>query len=311
MNLTEFEHIWHDWLRGIALIALLIVLVVLYFSRLLSEPAYACLLTVVLLLAGAVAVVGTGFERRISLWAHLVTLMVVAPGGLLLFVTLHQQLYPPRPYAEATISRIQATATLVVPTTGLDDSYLTLYGRPGASPTGKDREVSVLLELCGEDLDHSVDVTLFSNKGPAGGKSKGLSLGRKESDQFLLAGVAEGPLEVRVLEWKPEGTLPLRLALFRPLFPPPLVQWALHLLALLSLVLAVFVARRGSLPTVLPYAMVVDGVNLLVARGISPTQPLLPLLGIAIGVGLVGSAAGYLLARLLQRRLSRPGSVAS
>ena len=198
---------------------------------------------------------------------------------------------------------------MVVPTGGLDGTYLQVTARPGASPSGKDETIEMVLQIDGQGVTRTEAMEFYKNKKGTGGKASGLSLGRKDSASIYLEILPAGPLTVRLAELKPDTTLPFALSLHCPRLPPNLIAMGLWLSVAMALVMAVFMARRNHFPFILPYTLVLAVIHQIAMQGISPTQPLLPMLGIIIGAGLAGSAAGYAVGKTLQLLLRPPQPV--
>ncbi len=295
----EFSLIWHDWLRGVTLIGALLLLVAIHFLHIFSPPDYALLVVSIALLVGLGMSASVSFSKLAPVPVRAAVPLVATVGALVGFAGVFQAIHLPEPYAEATVSTTSPTTTLVVPTDGLDESYLRVKTRPGASPSGKDKDVQVRLDLSGPGVKRSLKLEFFKNKTAKGGKGS-TSLGLRNADAVLLEGLEPGVLQVTIGELKPTTALPMELSLHWPMFPPSLLRLALYVVLALAFVLAPFVARRGEFPYVLPFAIVLAASYWFIGQGIPPHQPLLPLLGIILGSGIAGSGVGYGLAKGMQ-----------
>jgi len=305
MTREEFAHIWHDWLRGITLIAAAAALVGLYFLHLFSDPVYGGILVTVLLTAGCAVTAGFCLSGLMPRIVRIAGPPVALAGACLLFAGIFQVLFPDDPYTSTTLSGSQRDGPLEIPTTGLETSYLKIRGRPGASPSGDDSEVKAEIEFRGREFNRLVRVEMYGDRGTAPGKGKGVALGRRDSQLILLDGLPEGKLDLHLSLLKPETALPLEISLHRPVIPPGLLYLCLWVVVAASLVLGLLTARAGQFPFIVPYAVVLLVVLHFAHRGISPEQPLLPLLGIVLGGGIAACAAGYGLGKLMQFALRR------
>ena len=299
MTREEFSLIWHDWLRGVTLICALLVLVAIHFLHIFSPPDYAILVVSIALLVGLVMAASVCFSRLAPVLVRAVAPLLATVGALVGFAGVFQTIYLPEPYATATVSTTSPTTTLVVPTDGLGESYLRVTNRPGASPSGKDKNVEVRLDLSGPGVKRSLKLEFFKNKTAKGGKGS-TSLGLRNADALLLEGLEPGGLQVTIGELKPETALPMELSLHWPMVPPSLLRLALYVVLALALLLSPFIARRGEFPFILPFAIVLAVTYWFIGQGIPPRQPLLPLLGIILGGGIAGSGVGYGLAKGMQ-----------
>jgi hypothetical protein len=314
MTREEFAIIWHDWLRGVSLIALVLLLVALHFLHLFEPSTFALIVVSVFLVGGFGMAASVCLSGIPPLPVRLLAPLAAVAGAVLAFIAVRQAVLPEEPYATATISGIEPVATLTVPTDGLEESYLVVRGRPGANPTGRDKTVKARLHLAGDGLRKTLSLELFTNKETGGNQGKkGPALGLRDADAFLLEGLKPGTLEVRMADLEPETALPMQLSLHWPLLPPSLLRHGLYGVLALAFLLALAMARRNHFPFILPYAMVLVVTVHFVVQGIPPRQPLLPLLGIVIGGGIGGSGVGYGLGKLLQlllRRRNGPGRAA-
>lgn len=302
MTRAEFALIWNDWLRGVSLIGALLLLVAIHFLQIFSPPDYALLVVCIALLAGLGMASSVCLSSLTPLPVRVLAPLVAAAGALLGFCGVYQTVYLPEPYAVTTLSTTAPAGLLVVPTDGLDESYLRVKGRPGASPSGKDKEVLVHLAIAGPGIDRAVRLEFFKSKTASGGKGS-TSLGLRDADSVLLEGLEPGVLDVSITELKPETALPMELSLHWPLLPPSLLRLALLLVLAMAFLLSPFLARRNQFPMILPYALVLVVTYWFIGHGIPPRQPLLPLLGIILGSGIAGSGVGYGLAKGLQLML--------
>ncbi len=299
MTREELALIWHDWLRGVTLICALLLLVAVYFFHIFSPPGYAMLVVCIALLVGLGMASSICLSSLAPLIVRVFAPLVATAGALLGFAGVFQAIYLPEPYATATVSTTSPSTTLVVPTDGLDESYLRVKGRPGASPSGKDKEGEVRLGLSGPGIKESLKLEFFKNKTAKGGKGS-TALGLRDANVVLLEGLQPGVVAVTISELKPETALPLELSLHWPMLPPSLLRLALYIVLAIALLLSPFVARRNQFPFILPYAIVLASTYWFIGQGIPPRQPLLPLLGIILGGGIAGSGLGYGLAKGLQ-----------
>ena len=299
MTREEFSLIWHDWLRGVTLIGALLLLVAIHFTHIFSPPGYAIFVVGVALLVGLGMAASACLSSLPPLPLRVLAPLVAGAGALLGFTGMFQAVYLPEPYATATVSTTSPTTTLVVPTDGLDESYLKVKGRPGASPSGKDKELEVRLALAGPGIKRSLKIELFKSKTAKGGKGS-TSLGLRDADAVLLEGLQPGVLEITISELKPETALPMELSLHWPMLPPSMLRAGLFAVLALAFALSPFIARRNQFPFILPFAIVLAVTYWFIGQGIPPRQPLLPLLGIVIGGGIAGSGVGYGLAKLMQ-----------
>ena len=292
MTRGEFSLIWHDWLRGVSLIGALLLLVAIHFLHLFSAPDYALLVVCVALLGGLGMAASVCLSSLSPLPVRVIAPLVATAGALLGFVGVFQTVYLPEPYATTTLSTTAPASTLVVPTDGLAESYLRVQGRPGASPSGKDKEVTVHLSISGLGIERKLSLEFFKSKTTSGAKGN-TSLGLRDADTVLLEGLQPGVLEVAITELKPETALPMEMSLHWPLLPPSMIRMALFGVLAMAFLLSLFVARRNQFPMLLPYALVLVTTYWFVGQGIPPRQPLLPLLGIILGSGIASSGVGY------------------
>jgi hypothetical protein len=302
----EFDMIWHDWLRGVSLIVTLLLLVALYFTGLFTQPGYTRFVIIVMLLGGFGVAGSTCLQSGPPLFVRLAAPVLAAAAAVLAFIGVTQVFFLAEPFASGVLSSVETSTELVVPTDGLDGSYLQVTARPGASPSGKDETIEMVLAIQGQGVTRNEAMEFYKNKKGTGSKASGLSLGRKDSTSIYLETLPAGPLTVRLSELKPDSTLPFTLSLHWPRLPPALIATGLWALFALALVLAVFMARRNHFPFILPYTLVLAVIHQITMQGISPTQPLLPMLGIIIGAGLASSAAGYAIGKPLQLLLRPP-----
>ncbi len=298
MTRTEFDMIWHDWLQGVSLLGLLALLVALHFLKVFSPPDYALLVVLVALVGGAAMAGSVCLSGLAPLPVRILAPMVVLVAAGLFAQGTRQVIYLAPPYAQATLSGSAPKVTLEVPTDGLEESYLQVLGRPGASPSGKDNEVVAHLALKGPGPARSLRMEFFKNK-TAKGQKGSTSLGLRDADTALLTGLQTGVWEVTLTELKPEVALPMELSLHWPLVPPSLLSAGLIAMALLALLLAFFSARRNQFPFPLPFTLVLVLAYWFISQGIPPRQPLLTLLGIGIGSAIAGSGVGYGAGKLL------------
>lgn len=305
MTLGELEIIWHDWLRGVSLIGALAVLVVVYFLHIFTDQSYTMLLLCVGLAVGFCMAASVCLAGSPPLAVRLVAPLLAAGAAALGFIAVHQVVYPAEPFAECEVSIVVPSAVCEVPTDGLDPAWLKVKGRPGAGGSGDDSEITGQIVLAAGDFGTTVRPRLYRDKGPTGGKGKGISVGRKESDLFLVPGLPAGPVTATLTDIKPSAALPLKLSFHLPLLPPNLIELALALAVAVALVLAFFVARTGHFPFILPYTVVLLVISNVAGRGFSPDQPLLPFLGVAIGSTIGGSAAAYVVGKGMQKLLRR------
>lgn len=298
MTRAEFDMIWHDWLRGVSLIGLVGLLVALHFLKLFSPQDFAMLVVLVGLLGGTAMAGSVCLSGLAPLPVRILAPLVALVAAGLFAQGTRQVIYLAEPYAQATISGTAPKATLEVPTDGLEESYLQVRGRPGASPSGKDNEVTARLALRGPGWERSLRFELFKNK-TAKGQKGSASLGLRDADAALLTGLQVGVTEITLTELKPEVALPLELSLHWPLVPPSVLRSGLMAMAVMALLLAGFSARRNQFPFPLPFTLVLVLAYWFIAQGIPPRQPLLTLLGIGIGSAIAGSGVGYGAGKLL------------
>lgn len=296
---------WDDWLKGITAMVAAGCLVGLYFLHWLSDPAYAMLLAGLLAGGGALATAIVSLTPPSPRLVQLTGPVVAFAAGAIALAGAHQVLFPEEPYSTATLSGTQRTGTLVVPTSGIEGAYLKVKGRPGASPSGRDSVVELDLQITGKALERRLSFELYKNKsGSSQGGKKGVPLGRRDSQLVWLDGLSEGAIGLELVHLKPEAALPVEISLHWPAWPPGLLATALWVLLGLAAAVSVVAARARRFPFVLPYSLVLVTVNHFIASGLSPDQPLLPLLGIVLGGGIVASAAGYGLGKLLVHLLA-------
>jgi hypothetical protein len=301
VTFDEFKILWHDWLRGVSLVVLIAVLAVLYVLKVMPEPAFALLVTALALAIGIGMVGLRCLVQPAPLFVRAASLLLAVAGAAVVVLTLAQQIYPGDPVARAAISHLQPHAVLPIPAAANLEAYLMVKGNPGASPSGTDRQVIADLRLrIGESLQ-TIRADLFSSKGGQQGSAKGLSLSRKDSDLFLLSGTSYGELTADLTSLRPDTALPFQLALFVPPCPPSLLRLAALGLFGLSLLLAIFLVRGGAFPLVMPLLAAFAVAQLFFARGVSPTQPALPAVGMIVGAAVLGSTAGWLAAWALHK----------
>lgn len=303
MTREEFALIWHDWLRGVSLIGVVLLLVAVHFAHIFSPENYALLvvgvaLTGGLTLAGSVCLSGLA-PLPVRIAAPLVALVTAS----LAFVGTWQAVHLGDPYASATLSSVEPSTTLAVPTDGLGESYLAIKGRPGASPSGKDKEVDLWLGLKGAGVAREWSLEFFKNK-TAKGQRGSTSLGMRDADSLLLKGLVPGELTVKIAELKPETALPFEVSLHWPLVPPGLIRVVLLGAVVLAFFMAFLSARKNQFPFLLPFTLVLAAAYWFIGQGIPFRQPLLPLLGIVIGSGIAGSGLGYAVAKVMQKTLA-------
>ena len=129
------------------------------------------------------------------------------------------------------------------------------------------------------------------------GKGKGIAISEMTSDLFRVDGVVAGESQVKLDNMKPPKALPLRVTFHKPQFPTALAWWVVAFLLLATIVVSLFTLKGRLFPFILPFSLVMVVVQHLAAQGFSPTEPLLPLLGILMGGGILTSAVGYLLGK--------------
>jgi len=305
MDLAEFEHIWDDWLKGVSLGILVVALVALYFLDAFSQPVYSMVLVAVFLTAGVVVSAGSCLSGLLPRGVGVPGLLVALAAAACTFFSIHQVVFPGEPTTSVTVSGLEREGVLEVPSEVSGDAYLRVDGRPGADPAGGDEEVDATVSLSGSGFSFSLGVKLFKKRGGSGKGGKGPKISRKGSDLFLLSGLPEGRLAVRLEKLKPEKALPLTFALIHPHIPPRVFSIALWLLVGAALFLSLFIAGRGQFPVVLPFSFVTVVWHTIVSQGVSPTEPLLPLLGILMGSGIAASAGGYAAGKVLQKVLRK------
>lgn len=305
MDLNEFEHIWDDWLKGVSLGILVVALVALYFLDAFTQPVYSMLLVGVFLAGGLVVVAVSCLSGLLPAWGGVPGLLVALAAAGCSFFSIHQVVFPAEPITSLRVSGLDREGVLEVPSEASGDAYLRVDGRPGADPAGSDEEVDATVSLIGSGFSSSVGVKLFKKRGGGGKGSKGPKISRKGSDLFLLSGLPEGRLAVKLEKVKPEKALPLTFSLLHPAIPPRVFSIALWGLLGLALFFSFFIAVRGHFPAVLPFTLVAVVWHTIVSRGVSPTEPLLPLLGILVGGGIAACAGGYTVGKVMQKVLRR------
>jgi hypothetical protein len=309
MDRAEFEEIWHDWLGGLTLIASLGLVVAVYFLHLFPEPVYT-LGVFILAAAGGIAFLGLrAAQDQMPRGLVFGTTLSALAGCALVILNFAQIIFPGRPYAATTLSAASPEGTLEVPTEGLGPGYLVVHGRPGASGSGEDDRIAGDLSLETGAVTQRFKLSLAADggTGEAAGK-KGVAAGRS-SDLFPVPDLPAGVARVRLSNFRPNVFLPLELSLQTPRFLPPELVWlGLAGLSVAAVVLAVMCLAAGFFPLPIPLLLVVVVANWFIGRGVSPSQPLLPLLGILLGGGIAAAAAGYSVGKGLELLVRRRGA---
>ncbi len=309
MTREEWGIVWHDWLRGVSLIVLCALLAVVYFLRLFSEPVFGLLLCVVAVLVTAVLAVLNCMSSSSVLPVRLSGAAVILAGGVLLVVAGAQVLFPGQPTVEAQLSFLQPQARLAIPESAGQGCYLTVRGRPGASPSGQDSEVHATVRLSTAAGADSFSVNLFRSRpgsSRGGGSSRGPSISAREADMWFLGALPAGEGGLELASLRPEDALPLTVGLHVPLLPPQTLAWALWALVLASLILAIPMLRQGRFPAAVPYCLALAVANQLIARGLPPDRPVLPLVGILLGGIFGGALAGYGATKVIEKWAAAP-----
>jgi len=316
----ELQIIWQEWLRGVSLLALCALLAAIYFAGLVGEATFGMILCVTAVVVTAAVVVIHCMSSMSALPFRLAGSAVVVLGGILFLAGAAQVLYPGQPAAVAQVSFLRPQARLSVPEGAQQGCFLSVRGRPGASPTGQDSEVHATIHMKTASAAESFVVSLFKNrqKAAAGGRSsRGPSVSAREADMWYLGAVVPGDAELELTALRPEQALPLTLALHVPLLPPRSMALVIWGIVLVSLVLAVPALRQGHFPAVVPFSLSLAVVNELVLRGLPPDRPALPLVGILLGGIFGGALVGYGATRLARlgldpsrrRRQAEPGPI--
>jgi hypothetical protein len=305
MKLGEFQIIWQDWLRGVTLMALVILLATLYFLKVFSQPVYTMLLLCSAAGGGLLFVIATCVTAVLPLWLRISGTVIALGAGGLAIAAASQLLFPGAPIAAGAVSNASPETVLDLPPVYQGtQGYLTIRGYPGASPSGDDEEVTATVKVTvgGPTLELPVKLVKKRSGGKGSGK-KGPGISRRGTDSWELQ-LASTQVNVLLTNLRPRSALPFDITVTVPPLSMPLVTYLLWALAIAALLVAVFTARNGSFPVVLPFATVAATVFQLLSHGISPTEPLLPGLGILLGGGIAGAAAGYLPAKILEKFLA-------
>lgn len=306
MTWGEFQIIWHDWLRGVSAIALLVVLVALYFLEVFSQPVYTMVLLCAAAGAGLAFIVATCVTSVLPVWLRVAGAAVALVAGGLAIAGAVGLLFPGPDLVTARVSNAAPATVLEIPVGFVGtQGYLTVRGHPGASPGGEDEEITGTLRIGADASSLALPVRLVKKRGAKSGGGKGPAISRRGSDSWQVP-LDTPRLDVTLSDLKPRSALPLEISITVPRLALSIVSRVLWALALVALVLAFLTARRGAFPIVLPFCVVVATVFHLLSRGLSPTEPLLPALGILLGGGIAGAAVAYLAAKVLERLLG-PG----
>lgn len=304
MKWGEFQIIWHDWLRGVTLMALVVLLVTLYFLKVFPQPVYTMILLCTAAGGGLLFVTATCLAAVLPLWLRIGGIVLALGSGALAIAAASHLLFPGAPMSAGTVSNASPEAVLDLPPVYQGtQGYLTIRGYPGASPSGDDEEVTATVKVTagGPTLELPVKLVKKRSGGKGSGK-KGPGISRRGTDSWELQ-LASSQVNILLTNLKPRSALPFDIMVTVPPLSMPLVSYLLWALAIAALVVAIFTARNGYFPVVLPFTTVAATVFQLLSLGISPTEPLLPGLGILLGGGIAGATAGYLPAKLLEKVL--------
>jgi hypothetical protein len=302
MTRIEWEEMWHDWLRGVSLIALCAVLAGIYFLKLFSEPVFGMVLSVTAVGLSLTAVILNCASSTVHLVVRVSGAAVAVACAAGFLVQSAQVLFPGQPEAQVQLSHLQPQGTLEVPGSAGLGSFLVVRGRPGASPSGQDSHVKGSIRLDVGDTGRQVPVALFrGSPGGGGGNSKGPSISAREADMWYMGNLPSGTARVELRDLRPEDALPLTVSLHVPMISPSRVEFALWGLVGLALILSIPLLRKGRFPAVVPFSAAIGVVGELVLNGLPPDRPVLPLVGMLLGGILGGALAGYLATRLLGR----------
>mgnify|MGYP001328649466 CR=1 FL=1 len=296
MRLEDFEQMWNDWLRGTVLVGIILLLVVLYSLDVLTKPNFALVMTGTLLVVAVAASLQYCLDVPVPRLLAVVSPIIGGLGAVVVFITIQGVLKPPPPFAEVQVSAADPMATLAVPEEMAGEVYVWVHGTPGALPSGDDRTITAGLDLTQGERHKTFHIELLKgakNKG----KGKGIAISDMTSELFRMDGLVEGDVQVKLDRLKPPKALPLKITFHKPAFPTSLAWWVVAFLLLATIVVSLFTLKGRLFPFILPFSLVMVVVQHLAAQGFSPTEPLLPLLGILMGGGILTSAVGYLLGK--------------
>jgi hypothetical protein len=307
MTRDELEIIWHDWLRGVLVIGMAVVMVVVYLTGLLPAPVFAtvmvCVFCAATMVLAASSCIGSLCPAGVRAASTLVSL--VASASLVL--TAWQVHFPAPAPGEIVLSPVQPDGTLTVPESAGNELYVVIRGNPGSSPSGNDSEVAASVTLAGAVTAGPLSVTLLHHRsGGQGGQSKGLSISRRTADVFRVAASGAGQATVHLDRMRPENAMPLHVSLHAARVSPTLLTALSGLTLLVSLVLAFFSWKRSVFPGAVPLAAVLLTVQFFVARGYCPTEPVLPLLGILTLTTIPAALVGWILSKAVERMAGPP-----
>jgi len=295
MTRDEFEIIWHDWLRGVVLIALVVAMAGLYLTKLLPLPVFATVLGVVYVLAGFVLIGRSCIAAQCGALVRSLSVGVALFGSAGMLLTLWQVHFPSPPFAQGTLSHVAPDLVLEVPQEALAEALLVVRGHPGASPSGADATVDADLVTPAAKLH----VSLFHNRSgrqSSGGRG-GLSLSLRTAEMFRFDGVAPGPFALHLASLKPEMAMPLQVSLHSPPVAMNVLTWVCAGALVAALLLSVFISRNGVFPGVVPMTAMMLAIQVVASKGYSPAEPILPLLGILALASIPAAFVGWLLAR--------------